>query len=324
MKEDRKQIMQGIMELRKSNLLCYISGDRQTVSTRVAPDIIPVLYEHLKAFGTCPRIDLFLFTKGGDVLTTLRMVHLIYEFTDQFCLLVPYKAYSAGTLIGLGASEIVMTKMGELSPVDPNVTGIFNPENTQNAGAKLPISVEDVYSFFSVAKKLLNMKSEESMARVLAHLVDHVNPLALGNIERTHSLIRVVATKLLRMHLKEETRIKDIVDNLTEKLFSHSYMISRKEAREVGLPVTDSHTQLEELLWALYESYMNDFSLDKPFSPEFEANRDGQFGVCSGIIESYSRLDRYMFDGVIQSSDQVGEPLVSIISQGWRKSRRKP
>ncbi len=328
MPNKKARIIRKISQIRDSNVICYIAGERQNISTRIAPDIIPVFYKHLEKLDDNKKIDLFLYTKGGDVLTTLRLVNLIYEYTDNFNVLIPYKSYSAGTLICLGASEIIMGKMAELGPVDPNVTSMFNPEDPNNPAARLPINVEDVYSFVSMSKDLVGIKKDESLIKVLSYLVEHIHPLALGSVYRTYSLIRNVATKLLLLHMdeSEESKIDDIVNNLTEKFFSHSYMISRKEALEsIKLPIVYCNEELEEAMWSLYELYEYELMLGKPFIPEHNADMEGRFSVCSGMIESLKRIDGYVFDGIIQrpsAHDSNMQHKVNIIDQGWRKMRR--
>lgn len=319
----RKELIQEIAEIRNSNVLCYISGDRQNVSTRIAPDIIPVFHEYLEEIGKKDKIDLFLYTKGGDVLTALRLVHLLYEYTDNFSVLIPFKAYSAGTLISLGASEIVMTKMAELSPVDPNVTNIFNPQDPYNPSARVPISVEDVYSFITIVKDTIGIKNEDALAPIFSKLLESIHPLALGSIHRTYLLIRSVAKKLLLTHMdnSQEEKIDKIVNNLTEKLFSHSYMISRREAREnIQLPVKYCNEQLEKKMWKLYKEYEDDLMMEKPFVPEKNADMSGRFTVCSGIIEGINRTSGYLFDGVIQmGNDSNAKSNVNIMNQGWSR-----
>lgn len=296
-------------------MISYIGGDRQNISIRVAPDIISIFYKQLQKLDKSKRIDLFLYTKGGDVLTALRLVQLIYEYTDNFSVLVPYKAYSAGTLIALGASEVVMTKMGELSPVDPNVTSAFNPSEPTNQNVKLPINVEDVYSFISIAKDVVGIKNDDAMVKVFTNLTDHVHPLAVGSVYRTHALIRSIARELLLMHMDyhEEYKINEIIDTLIEKLHSHSFMITRKEVKDtIKLPVTYCNDELEIEMWQLYETYEKDLLLNEPFIPEKCANSNGEFSVCSGIIETISDSYGYVFDGILKNSN------VDIINQGWR------
>ncbi|MCT4620837.1 MAG: hypothetical protein N4A62_15790 [Marinisporobacter sp.] len=318
----RKELIQEISTIRKSHVLSYIAGDRQNVSTRIAPDIIPIFHEYLEEIPKGEPIDLFLYTKGGDVLTALRLVHLIYEYTDQFSVLIPFKSYSAGTLISLGASEILMTKMAELSPVDPNVTNVFNPQDPHNPSARIPISVEDVYSFITILKNTIGITEDASLAKVFSQLLESVHPLALGSIHRTYLLIRSVSKKLLKMHMDPslEMEIEEIINHLTEKLFSHSYMISRKEALEdIHLPVTYCDDLLEKKIWHLYEEYRDDLLLEQPFLPEKNADMSGRFAVCSGIIEGISRTNGYLFEGIIQRSNDPNQNNVNIINQGWKK-----
>lgn len=316
MRQNRKELIKQIEKQRNTRVICYIGGDRQNVSTRIAPDIIPVFYEQLKNIDNETPIDLFLYTKGGDVLTALRLVELVYEFTNQFSVLVPYKAYSAGTLICLGANEIIMTKMAELTPVDPSVTSMFNPKDDNHASGKLPISVEDVYSFVNIAQDLANIQQEENLLKIFLHLVEHVHPLALGSVQRTYALIRSVARKLLLFHLdeSEEKRISEIINYLTQNLFSHSFMISRREAKEnLQLAVEYTDTELEQIMWELFESYQAELQIDKPFIPEMHCDTNGNFSVCSGIIESANRTDGYIFEGMISNQNHV-----NIIEQGWK------
>lgn len=317
MNELRKTMLKDISEQRKSNIICYIGGDRQNVSIRVAPDILTIFYKQLEQFGYSDRIDLILYTKGGDVLTALRLVQLIYEYTDHFSVLVPYKAYSAGTLIALGASEILMTRMGELSPVDPNVTSAFNPSEPGNPLVKIPINVEDVYSFISLAKDVVGIKNDDAMVKVFTNLTDHVHPLSVGSIYRTHALIRSIARELLLLHMdpREEYRINEIIDSLIERLHSHSFMITRREVRDIiKLPIIYCEDTLEKKLWQLYESYECELDLNQPFIPENSADANGNFSVCSGIIETIHESYGYRFDGVVRN----GGGNVDITSQGWR------
>jgi hypothetical protein len=58
--------------------------------------------------GHTASIDLFVYARGGAIEVPWRIMTMIREFTDKFCVLVPYKAFSATTLLALGADEIVM------------------------------------------------------------------------------------------------------------------------------------------------------------------------------------------------------------------------
>lgn len=270
-RQERVELMRNIARRRKAGLICYITGDRENVSTRIAPDVTPVFYRHLEMLGAQPRIDLFLYTRGGDVLTPWRLVQLVREYADELGVLVPFRAYSAGTLICLGADEIVMGKMGELGPIDPSVVNAFNPQDPLNACARIPVNVEDVYSYLALARDKAGLSDGSQLSGVFTLLAERIHPLALGNVHRNYLLIRSLAKKLLQLRRKPllEDSVRNIVDYLTEKLYAHNYVITRREAaEEFGLPVVYPDKELEKSMWQLCQEYSRALVLEDPFNPE--------------------------------------------------------
>jgi len=320
----RMELMQKISEQRGAALLCYITGDRENVNTRIAPDVTPVFYRHLEMMGECRQIDLFLYTRGGDVLTPWRLVHLIREYAPRMSVLVPFRCYSAGTLLCLGADEIVMGKMGELGPIDPSVVNAFNPQDPNNPTARIPVNIEDVYSYFALAGEKAGVCSSDQQIRAFTILAERIHPIALGNVHRNYLLIRSLAKKLLSLHQHplREGQIEHIVDNLTEKLYAHNHMISRKEAaEEINLSVVFPDPKMEKLLWALYQDYAEELSLAEPFNPaENLRGTRNEFEVVSGYVESLYGADAFVFSGVVERRDfpEPGKVNVSILKQGWR------
>jgi len=235
---DTKTLIQQIEGLRKSRVITYLTSDRQgPVNARIAGDIIPVISKQLRTIGKTPNINLFLYSTGGDTMVPWRLVSMIREYCDKFSVLVPYKAHSAATMIALGADEIVMTDLSELSPIDPSTANVFNPQDPHNPQNRIPISVEDVMAYFDLAKNKFGIKNDEELSKIFNKFVEsnpQIHPLALGNVNRTHNLIRILAKRLLKSHkspMKEE-EIEKVVDYFTEKLYSHQYFIGRKEAKE--------------------------------------------------------------------------------------------
>lgn len=326
---ERLPLLQQIEEERQSAVICYFTGDRENLGTRVAPDVIRVFYRHLLALGPRPRIDLFLYTRGGDVLTPWRLVNLLREFTPYLGVLVPFRAASAGTLLCLGADEVVMGRLGELGPIDPSVANAFNPEDPANPAARLPVSVEDVTAYLALAREIAGLEGEGSMVAIFNQLVNRIHPLALGNVHRNYALIRSLARKLLQLHLpaEEQDRVEDIIQNLTERLYAHNHMISRREARqEIKLPVVTPSERLEDLMWQLYLDYESDLQLLEPFNPAVMLQpRDFSldFEAAAGIVESVPCLDAFIFNGTItrEIEPRDGAPPVNVTftRQGWRQ-----
>ncbi|MGH7238950.1 MAG: SDH family Clp fold serine proteinase, partial [Candidatus Saccharimonadales bacterium] len=154
---EKSILIQSIQGLRNSRVITYVTSDRPgPVGARVAPDVIPLFSNQLRKItpaGKVSKIDLFLYSAGGDTMVPWRLVSMIREHCEQFSVLVPYKAHSAATMIALGADEIVMSDLSELSPIDPSTANVFNPQDPANPQGRIPISVEDVIAYFQLAKE---------------------------------------------------------------------------------------------------------------------------------------------------------------------------
>ncbi|WP_217270014.1 SDH family Clp fold serine proteinase [Neobacillus endophyticus] len=326
MLNDRIELIKEIEERRRSKVIVYITGDRPNLGARIAPDVLRPLAKHLSLIGNQKRIDLFLYTRGGDVITPVRINYLLREFAKEFNVIVPYKAYSAGTLLCLGADNILMGVLGELGPIDPSVANQFNPSDPNNPNAKIPISVEDVFAYLSLARERADQVGNKGMSDVFNTLTNNIHPLALGNIHRNYTLIRNLAEKVLRLKNSppSDQQIKDIVDILTEKLYTHSYIISRKEASDIGLPIQCPEDELTSIFWSLYKSYEKELKLKEPFIPdEFLIHRENEidFEAVSGCLESTEAIDVFKFYGSIQRIIKNNQQMVNINirKEQWEK-----
>lgn len=277
-RQTRKELIKKLEDIRKSKLICYINSDRRSnppipgVNTKLSTEAQPFFYEHLKKLGKVKQLDLLLYTRGGVTHSVMPLVQLMRKFCSKFSVLVPYKAHSGGTLICLGADEIIMGKMGELSPIDPTTANQFNPRVVPNnpQSPQIGISVEDVTSFFELAKdKKVGLKEKE-MLPVFQLLSDKVHPLALGNVYRVYSQIRFLAKQLLKMHLKRtrDVKIEAIVEAFAKMFYSHDYFITYKEAVEVlgNKIVKKAKADEEDLMWKIFQSYSNDLELTETFN----------------------------------------------------------
>ena len=275
---ENKQIIEKIEGLRNSRVITYVTSDRQgPVNARIAGDVIPVISNQLRKFGKTDNIDLFLYSAGGDTMVPWRMVSMIREYCKKFSVLIPFKAHSAATMISLGADEIIMSDLSELSPIDPSTANIFNPIDPQNPQNRIPISVEDVMAYFDLAKNKFGIKTDEELTKIFNKFIEsnpQIHPLALGNVNRTHNLIRILARRLLKSHnnMMKDEEIDKVVDNLTEKLYSHQYFIGRKEAKEdLGIKsVIYTEDNLANAMSELYEAYKKEMELGVQWNPENE------------------------------------------------------
>jgi hypothetical protein len=275
---ETQNLIQKIEKLRGSRVITYFTNDRQgPVNARVAMDIIPIISSQLRKIGKQEKIDLVLYSAGGDTLVPWRLVSLIREYCDHFSVIVPYKAHSAATMISLGADEIVMSDMSELSPIDPSTANIFNPIDPQNPQSRIPISVEEVMNYFDLAKNKFGIKSDEELTKIFNKFVESnpsIHPLALGNVNRTYNLIKILAKRLLKSHKAQmkDGEIEKLIEFLTEKLYSHQYYFGRREAKEeLGIKtVIFADENLSNLMTKIYDEYEREMQMTKLWNPEIE------------------------------------------------------
>jgi len=318
-----KNLIQKIEDKRNSKVITYVTGDRQPFVTKVAEDIIPIFARHLEKIGRQKTISLFLYTRGGDMITPIRLIKLIRSYADEIEMIIPYRAHSAGTLISIGADKIVMGRLGELSPVDPSTGHPFNPENPINKKQKMEISVEDLNSYFLLAKEKAGV-TDEQMVNVFEDLTAKIHPLSLGNAYRATRMAKQITEKLLLMHFDktdDKEKIKSIVKEITGDICIHGYPITRDEADSLGLNMIEPDSELEKTMWDLFEMYAEKMELKKKFDPV--AILGGQematFKYSGAFIESADLTDSFVFNGKIRRmiKDNKASIDVNVESSAW-------
>src|SRR5262249_11929049 len=253
-------LIKKIEELRGSTVVCFLTSLRQNLPAQIAEDSVRVFFDHLLLFPSRPveKFDLFLCSNGGSGTVPWRLVSLFREYAKGFNVLIPYRAYSAATLIALGADEIVMHPFAELGPIDPTVSNDFNPTE-QPSGRRLGISVEDVKAYVTFIKSTVGITHEDELIKAIELLATQVHPLALGNVERFLAQSRMIAKKILRTHMadSEDHTIDEIIENMASKLYFHGHPINREEAKkDLRLKVNANLTpELETTMWDLYKDF---------------------------------------------------------------------
>ncbi len=324
-KTAQKTNIDALLKARKSDaLLIYITGDKrppESFGTQIHPEVIPLFYEHLKQIGKKKKISLLLYTSGGALEAPWALVNLIREYCDQFEVLVPSKALSAGTLICLGADKIVTTPLSLLSPVDP--TGNFVVGNQNRS-----IQVEDVSGFIEFAKEKVGLQEQEVLADVLKSLVSDTPPQVLGNINRTHALIRLLVSKLLDTHKKAVTQEKkdSIGKNLTEKLYSHQHLINRKELLKLGFNnlVEELDATNEERLLNIFSYFSDKMELNEVFDPatKLGSQQSYQFTLPRAVIASVNLCHSFISEYSIEKQESApGKSTIflNVKDLGWQK-----
>ncbi len=286
MYHQRVKLYKEIEEMRNSKVIAYITGDRVGMETQISPEVVDMFSEHLDSiFNKSKKISLILYSRGGQILAAWNIVNLIKMFCDTFEVIIPYVAHSSGTLISIGADNIIMTKQATLSPVDPSVNTPFNP--VMNS-IQQPVSVEDVAGYFALAKK--EMAEQTNLQLAFQKLTECINPLALGNVARSREQIKMLADKLLQSHMKNEEMRKKVIAFLCSDSGSHDYTISRREAKnDLKLPIEIPSDALYKTIKSIYNDIKVEMELRSPFNPSYFVASESQpvsYQCTRALLES--------------------------------------
>jgi len=259
----RRELIQQIEEKLTAKLVVYFTADSPVVGAMIAEDAILPIFDHLRAVGKQNRIALYLYSSGGQMETPWKIVSMLREFCDELNVVVPYKAYSAATMIAIGADKIQMTSKAELGPIDPalQVNPLIGKDSPSPRLADL--GVEDVAAYLTFIRERAKLTDQAAVSSAIGTLAKYLTPPLLGRLERIYSHIRLVARNLLALHKPplDDRQISNITQALTEKMYVHGHGIGRKAAREIGLDVEFLDADTGDLVWSLYEQYEPVFRL---------------------------------------------------------------
>ena len=102
---ERQKIYKSIVSIRKKPLIAYVTSIRPNLSGHMAGDAIsPIIEQINKIPKSYKEVDFLIISNGGDPITSLRIIGLLRERFEKITVLLPYVAYSAATILALGAT----------------------------------------------------------------------------------------------------------------------------------------------------------------------------------------------------------------------------
>lgn len=252
-----------------TKLLVIVYNEAPPVPSMLRPPLLGPLSDLLLNLGKVKKLDLLLRSSGGQTEIPWRIVTLLREFSDEFSVIVPSIALSGATHISIASDEIIMSSLAVLGSVDPTRSHPLLPKDS--AGNPILISVEDLkHCIKFVRVQLEESYPQQNLALIISELFKYINPLALGALEQSYNLSKLITSKCLRTRNNklDDKHIEQIVEQLAGGYFSHSFLISRSEVEsDLGLPVTKPDNELEQLMFALEKHYLQQFNNIKQLPP---------------------------------------------------------
>lgn len=213
--------------------------------------------------GDYSKVILVLGTSGGDPHAGFRIARALQHYSsDGFTLVVPQYCKSAGTLIAIGASDIAIANCGELGPLDVQIqksTELFE----RSSGLDLPQAIDALQQ--QVISSFRNSLVSASMGgrlstRIAADIATNltvgifspifaqIDPIRLGESQRANYIGYEYGKRL-------SDRSKNLKSDALNKLIgsypAHSFVIDRKEAKELFNNVRELNQEEEAMIKAL-------------------------------------------------------------------------
>jgi hypothetical protein len=207
------------------------------------------LYGVLRSIGKMGRLSFFIKSDGGSGQASLRMVNLLREYIETLTVLVPLECASAATMLALGADKIMMGPLAHLSAVDTSLTHDLSPIDRDND--RVSVSQDELQRVV----KLWQKQADKEASNPYASLFSYVHPLVIGAVDRSSALSTKLCVEILSYHMKDDKKAQEISNTLNSTYPAHSYPITLREARRIGLDAEPLDVSTNQLLLELNEIY---------------------------------------------------------------------
>lgn len=207
------------------------------------------LFGILQSIGKTDRLSFFIKSDGGSGQASLRMVNLLRGYVGNLTALVPLECASAATMLALGADRILMGPLAHLSAIDTSLTHDLSPIDRDND--RVSVSQDELHRVVQLWQK----QADKAASNPYESLFAYVHPLVVGAVDRSSALSTKLCVEILSYHLKDKKRAQKISDTLNSAYPSHSYPITLREGRRIGLHVEAMNEDINRLLLELNEIY---------------------------------------------------------------------
>jgi hypothetical protein len=212
---------------------------------------------------------LILSTFGGDPDCAYRIARSLQKTYKRFTLFVPSICKSAGTLIALGANEIVMGKDAELGPLDIQLS---KPdalaERTSGLTPRVAIETLQDSAFEALEAFFLKLRLRSGLqittrtalevatdltGNLYRPVFQQIDPMRIGEVSRAMLIAKEYGTRLAE---RSGNHKPETLDRLVESYPSHGFVIDVDEAKELFLDVREPN-EGESTLAVLLEAIIH-------------------------------------------------------------------
>ncbi|MHB8327841.1 MAG: SDH family Clp fold serine proteinase [bacterium] len=207
------------------------------------------------------NVILILCTYGGDPSVGYRIARCLQQKYENFIIWIDGPCKSAGTLLAVGAHEIVISDHGELGPLDVQIRKKDELWETDSGLTILSaIKALEEKSFDLFESCFLNLKSRSGGRITLKTATDLASKLAIGTMTPIIAQIDPIhvgeVSRAMNIGLEYGKRLskfsknsnEDTLQQLTNAYPSHEFVIDREEAKTMFNKVREPAPQENKLI----------------------------------------------------------------------------
>lgn len=216
---------------------------------------------------------LLLLTYGGDPHAAFRIARALqHYYKDGFECFIPSYCKSAGTLLSVGATRLIMDDKAELGPLDIQMNNATEL-GERTSGLDLPQALEalrnEATNTFSkimvqsrgwgISTKLCSEIATGLSSGLISPIYNQLDPLKIGEMYRANSIAFDYGIKLVEERRDSSNISIDKIAELIKNYPSHNFVIDRKEARKLFKKVVSKDNVLPSEYDSVFDVFINAF-----------------------------------------------------------------
>lgn len=241
------------------------------------------------------NVVLLLASRGGSPDAAFRMARCLKRYYKNFIIFIYGRCKSAGTMIAIGADEIIISDFGEFGPLDvqldkqdelfENVSGLNIMQALISLDTRtIEFFKEALIDLRTGSKGQISTKLASDIATKLAigaydKIYHQIEPVQLGAIERAINIASDYAKRLKSKNVKP-----DAIDRLVNRYPSHSFVIDLEEAKEL-FNIVRTPNELEEQLCECIAHVLRD-QAETSFTLKLNELEHSNEGISENVEQS--------------------------------------
>ena len=243
----KEKLGKSLAQKRKSVVL-VLYYPRKPLPIPIQDQDAAEVMDALREIGKVKKIDLVVCSRGGNLHTAYQITTICREHCEKFGVIIPRDAYSAATLIALGADELIMGPLGALGPLDPMI-------KYPGLGWIPGMAIRRAPEVLNGELKASRSKPEHKGKFIIQPMAIRLDTVIFSMVSDLVKAAVPYGLDLLSKVGKREDEAKSLMKTLVRGFPHHGLGINREMAKKMGFNVIDVDSEIHDLAFDLIKCY---------------------------------------------------------------------